>query len=292
VAIINKDEKKSCNIKIKVEKQYCKQATLSRLLSPGGLLGKAGITWQGQTYENAGFTGKLQGQPQLQQLLPQTQTSSSCIFAVPVFAASAALLVSKAVALPVQTESAALRVPRPTVVPAVSPKAAAAAAVHSVEGTKFAKPIAGMTRRVDGSALRVGKPQVKPVIQPTSSSITTGNAAAVSAQVQKVTSTQMQAGKLQAKSVSKPAAGAATGTPVTASQLVISNKAEQGRASSALRVAAPRVLPARAAVLHQPLAAAGKAARTSKPKAAPAKAFSAAAYSRPSSASKPSKSGH
>jgi hypothetical protein len=154
MAIINKDEQQSCNVNIKLDKQYCKQASLSRLLSPGGLLGKAGITWQGQSYENAGYTGKLQGQQQLQQLLPQAQANSSCVFAVPIPAASAALLVSKALVASRATESSALRIGKPK----------AAAGVVAKTATKEAKiglpaASAAAARRGDGSALRIGKPQ-------------------------------------------------------------------------------------------------------------------------------------
>jgi hypothetical protein len=79
IAIINKDGQQSCTVNINLGQQYCKQATLSRMLSPNGLLGKADITWQGQTYENAGYTGKLQGQQLLRKCRPTAAACLQCL---------------------------------------------------------------------------------------------------------------------------------------------------------------------------------------------------------------------
>lgn len=209
VALINKDEQQGCSVSVKLGKQYCNQAILSRLLSPGGLLGKAGITWQGQSYANAGYTGKLQGQLQLQQLLPQAQANSSCVYTVPVPAASAALLVSKATTPPAPVDSAALRVSKPAAVTAETAKAA-------TKGAKAAQPAAAAAaRRGDVSALRVGKPQTPGPGAATKSSTAT---AASLPQADRVKAALARAGSALRVGASQAPRVAAAGTPMHSSK--------------------------------------------------------------------------
>jgi hypothetical protein len=98
VALINKDDTGNCNMKLWIDdKRFCRTANISRLL-PGqaGLKSKGNITWQGQTYENAGFTGKIQGTQVTQTIEPkQYPKVGRCGFEIPVPASSAALLVAK-----------------------------------------------------------------------------------------------------------------------------------------------------------------------------------------------------
>lgn len=98
VVIINKDDAIHCNMKVWFDDaRYCKKpGTLSRLL-PGedGIKSKTGITWQGQTYEGSGYSGKLQGAKLTQQIQPEDFSKmGKCGFQVPVPASSAALLVA------------------------------------------------------------------------------------------------------------------------------------------------------------------------------------------------------
>jgi hypothetical protein len=95
--LINKDAKRNCNARVKVPGQYCKSSALTRLLpGPKGILGKGGITWQGQSYENAGHDGELQGQKEVQWVNERMFKDGRCGFEIAVPAASAALIVSKA----------------------------------------------------------------------------------------------------------------------------------------------------------------------------------------------------
>jgi hypothetical protein len=95
--LINKDAKRGCNTRVKVPGQFCKPSALTRLLpGPQGILGKGGITWQGQSYENAGFEGELQGQREVQWVEQRKFKDGRCGFEIALPAASAALIVSKA----------------------------------------------------------------------------------------------------------------------------------------------------------------------------------------------------
>jgi hypothetical protein len=58
--------------------------------------GKGGITWQGQTYDNAGHDGELQGDKVVQWVDKRTFKDGRCGFEIALPAASAALIVSKA----------------------------------------------------------------------------------------------------------------------------------------------------------------------------------------------------
>lgn len=95
IALINKDVDKPCNIDVRVDAKFCSnKATLSRML-PGskGIFSKGGISWMGQTYENAGFEGKLQGQVEQAIVRPQLSAGKPCSYNIGLPAASAALLV-------------------------------------------------------------------------------------------------------------------------------------------------------------------------------------------------------
>lgn len=98
IALINKDDAINCNMKLWIDdKRFCRTASISKLL-PGqaGIKSKGNITWQGQTYENAGFTGKIQGSTVVMQIeSKQYPKVGKCGFEVPVPASSAALLVAK-----------------------------------------------------------------------------------------------------------------------------------------------------------------------------------------------------
>ncbi|WIA42782.1 hypothetical protein OEZ86_008721 [Tetradesmus obliquus] len=98
MALLNKDEARNCNVRLIVDPQYCKKAgILTRLLpGPEGIFSKGMITWQGQTYEGSGLTGKIQGSKTVQQLMPvKTKDGKRCKFEVPVPSASGAILVAK-----------------------------------------------------------------------------------------------------------------------------------------------------------------------------------------------------
>jgi hypothetical protein len=98
VALINKDDTADCNMKLWIDdKRFCRTASISRLLPGGqGIKSKGNITWQGQTYENAGFTGKIQGSRTTLVIEPkQYPKVGRCGFEIPVQASSAALLVAK-----------------------------------------------------------------------------------------------------------------------------------------------------------------------------------------------------
>jgi hypothetical protein len=253
IAVINKDGQQSCTVNVNLDKQYCKQATLSRLLSPGGVLGKADITWQGQTYENAGYTGKLQGQQQLQQLLPQAQSNSSCVFAVSVSASSAALLVSKASVSRIQAESAALRIGKP--------QAAASPTSQTLAGpANRPTPIA---KQEAAAALQRGSNTARPAAaMRVGTTAAAGRARTVAATTVPVTA--VGAGMRISKPQQKPASGSAT-TKTTHTNKAI---AAPERASSVLRVGAHKAAP---------VSAAGPAMRASKPKKAPVTAARTAA---------------
>ncbi|WIA22326.1 hypothetical protein OEZ85_004640 [Tetradesmus obliquus] len=98
MALLNKDEARNCNVRLIVDPQYCKKAgILTRLLpGPEGIFSKGMITWQGQTYEGSGLTGKIQGSKAVQQLMPvKTKDGKRCKFEVPVPSASGAILAAK-----------------------------------------------------------------------------------------------------------------------------------------------------------------------------------------------------
>lgn len=99
IVFLNKDEALNCNVKVMVDKPYCgSPASLARLLSgPSGIFSKGDeITWQGQTYANAGFSGQIQGQKQVQVLKPQlTKDPAKCRFEVPIPYASGGVLIAK-----------------------------------------------------------------------------------------------------------------------------------------------------------------------------------------------------
>jgi hypothetical protein len=95
IALINKDVDKPCNVDVRVDAKFCSnKATLSRML-PGsrGIFTKGGITWMGQTYENSGLTGKLQGHVEQVAVRPQLFAGKPCSYNIGLPAASAALLV-------------------------------------------------------------------------------------------------------------------------------------------------------------------------------------------------------
>lgn len=99
---MNKDGNTSCNMQIQLANltaaatvRYCKQASVTRLLSgPDGLLSKGGISWQGQTYDGAGFDGRIQGQKQVELVQALRINNTTCAYEISVQAASAALLVT------------------------------------------------------------------------------------------------------------------------------------------------------------------------------------------------------
>ncbi|WIA13252.1 hypothetical protein OEZ85_006841 [Tetradesmus obliquus] len=95
IALINKDVDKPCNVDVRVDSKFCSnKASLSRML-PGrlGIFSKGGITWHGQTYENSGFTGKLQNAVEQVAVRPQLFAGKPCSYNIGLPAASAALLV-------------------------------------------------------------------------------------------------------------------------------------------------------------------------------------------------------
>jgi hypothetical protein len=97
IMLLNKDAKLNCNARVKVPGQYCKTSALTRLLpGPQGLNGKGGISWQGQTYDNAGHDGELQGEKVVQWVDKRTFKDGRCGFEIALPAATAALIVSKA----------------------------------------------------------------------------------------------------------------------------------------------------------------------------------------------------
>lgn len=94
IVLINKDEFINCNMRINIPGSYCgKPASMTRMLpNRFGMRAKGGIYFQGQTYENAGYSGRLQGQYESFALAPQKFKDGKCGFKVPMPAASAALV--------------------------------------------------------------------------------------------------------------------------------------------------------------------------------------------------------
>eukprot|EP00882_Tetradesmus_deserticola_P013347 GHRQ01014170.1.p1 GENE.GHRQ01014170.1~~GHRQ01014170.1.p1 ORF type:complete len:185 (-),score=28.84 GHRQ01014170.1:197-751(-) len=97
VALINKDDVGNCNMKLLIDdKRFCRTASISRLLPGDKGLKSKDITWQGQSYVGAGFTGKIQGSKVVQFIQPkQYPKTGRCGFEIPVRASSAALLIAK-----------------------------------------------------------------------------------------------------------------------------------------------------------------------------------------------------
>eukprot|EP00882_Tetradesmus_deserticola_P012264 GHRQ01012998.1.p1 GENE.GHRQ01012998.1~~GHRQ01012998.1.p1 ORF type:complete len:237 (+),score=52.89 GHRQ01012998.1:871-1581(+) len=97
VALINKDDVGNCNMKLLIDdKRFCRTASISRLLPGDKGLKSKDITWQGQSYVGAGFTGKIQGSKVVQFIqLKQYPKTGRCGFEIPVRASSAALLIAK-----------------------------------------------------------------------------------------------------------------------------------------------------------------------------------------------------
>ncbi|KAF6259983.1 hypothetical protein COO60DRAFT_937688 [Scenedesmus sp. NREL 46B-D3] len=97
IMLLNKDAQRNCNARIKVPGQYCKTSALTRLLpGPQGMRSKGGISWQGQTYHNAGHEGEIKGQKEVQWVDRKTFKDGRCGFEIAMPAATAALIVSKA----------------------------------------------------------------------------------------------------------------------------------------------------------------------------------------------------
>ena len=97
IALLNKDLSQSCNFDVRVESWACaKDGTLARLLpgdGSGGMDSKGPIYWQGQTYKNAGYTGKLQGQVRSISIPAKKASDGRLSYVVAMPAASGALLI-------------------------------------------------------------------------------------------------------------------------------------------------------------------------------------------------------
>ncbi|WIA40051.1 hypothetical protein OEZ86_013470 [Tetradesmus obliquus] len=97
IMLLNKHAKADCNARIKVPAQYCKTSELTRLLpGPQGMQSKGGISWQGQTYDNAGHDGEIQGEKVVQMVQRRSFKDGRCGFEIALPATTAALIVSKA----------------------------------------------------------------------------------------------------------------------------------------------------------------------------------------------------
>lgn len=103
VVLLNKDSSKSCNVKVMIPdaSHLCKQgqkAELSRLLpGPEGMSSKAGLSWQGQHYDDASVatSGKLVGDKAVAQVFA-TKDADGCAYVVGMPKTSGALLVINA----------------------------------------------------------------------------------------------------------------------------------------------------------------------------------------------------
>lgn len=97
IVLINKDELINCNIRVNIPSNLCgKPATLTRMVPNNqGMYAKGGIYFQGQTYENAGYSGQLQGKYESFSVPAQKFSDGKCGFKVPVPAASAALVLTR-----------------------------------------------------------------------------------------------------------------------------------------------------------------------------------------------------
>jgi hypothetical protein len=96
--VINKDGWKDCNIDLAIPEWACKSTgTLIRLL-PGknGINSKGGgMTIWGQTYENAGYTGKLQNQKHSSQVWPWKDKSQRSVYSFSVPRATGVIMICK-----------------------------------------------------------------------------------------------------------------------------------------------------------------------------------------------------
>lgn len=97
IVLINKDESVHCNLRVNVPGNFCaRPAVMTRMLpDERGIYAKGGIYFQGQNYDNSGYTGKLQGQYENFSLKPEKFKDGKCGFRVPVPAASAAIVFAR-----------------------------------------------------------------------------------------------------------------------------------------------------------------------------------------------------
>jgi hypothetical protein len=93
VALLNKDMYTPCNVAVTLDSMYCGSTAALHRLMPGkkGMDSKDGITWRGQTYDNAA-NGKLQGSAKSESLRPVAAAGGKCSVTVPMPVASGAVL--------------------------------------------------------------------------------------------------------------------------------------------------------------------------------------------------------